>query len=275
MEWRENELAALFPSVAAQLRTGLSNIYLAARMIAPGTQREQSPELDERAAVLDQNYYRVLRLVNNLSAASYLMDDRPLPLQSGDIVDLIGENCAQAGDLAALLGIQLSFQTPVSYHQCRFHRDGMKLLVGQLLSNAVKFTASGGRITVELRFDEKAKLLILSVTDTGCGISEELLPTLFNRYYHQERRDPYPHGLGLGLPLCRRIAEGHGGSILAQSKPGRGSRFIVSIPDLPPVSDEVEVSDAFFDATGGFNPMLLALSDSLPLDAFHIRSDES
>ena len=112
----------------------------------------------------------------------------------------------------------------------------------------------------------------LTVLDTGGGVPQELLPTLFDRYLHTERMDPAPHGLGLGLPICRRIAAGHGGNIMVTSTEGEGTRVVVSIPNRQ--TDIVRVKDMGFDYAGGFNHMLLELSDALPHTAFtHQRLD--
>jgi signal transduction histidine kinase len=115
------------------------------------------------------------------------------------------------------------------------------------------------------------KKVLLSVTDTGCGIPAERLETLFDRYRHPEQMDPPPHGLGLGLPLCRCLAERQGGTLLAESRPGQGSRFTLSLPDR---QVEGGVSDVPFDYSGGFNRTLLALADALPAQAFLLRSQD-
>ena len=75
--------------------------------------------------------------------------------------------------------------------------------------------------------------------------------------------------MGLGLTLCSRIARGHGGILTAESHPGKGSRFTVSLPDRQMGST---ISDLSFDYSGGFNRILLALADSMPPEAFRIRS---
>ena len=62
----------------------------------------------------------------------------------------------------------------------------------------------------------------LSVSDTGCGIQEDQIPFLFDRYLHDDAMAPQPHGLGLGLPICQHIAERHGGTMIAESRPGQG-----------------------------------------------------
>ena len=76
---------------------------------------------------------------------------------------------------------------------------------------------------------------------------------------------------GLGLSLCRRIAEGHGGTIMAESVVGKGSRFTLSIPDRKTGSGGV--SDIALDYSGGFNRTLLALADALPAKAFLLRNE--
>ena len=86
MEGDRNQLEALLPNIAAQMRCALSNLHLAAAQLVPAAQREQDPDLDARAALLDQSYYQLLRLAGNLSAAAMLQSDAPLSLQDGDIV---------------------------------------------------------------------------------------------------------------------------------------------------------------------------------------------
>lgn len=268
MEPDQNHLASLFPNIASQLRGALSSLHLAATQLAPADQREQDPALDARAAALDQSYYQMLRLVNSLSSAGYLATDAPLPLQDRDLVELVSNVCERAGSLSPMLGLDLRFVCAMEQRICAVAPDAMEQLLYHLLSNAFKFTPAGGTITVELK--HSGERLLLSVTDTGCGIPEDRLPTLFDRYLHADTMDLPPHGLGLGLPLCRRIAEGHGGTLMAESHPGKGSRFTLSLPDRQVGSG---VSDIPFDYAGGFNRTLMALSDALPPKAFLLRSE--
>ncbi len=267
MESDQNNLASLFPSVAAQMRGALSNLYLAAAQLVPAEERENDPALDARAAVLDQSYYQLLRLVNSLSAAAALSKVGPLPLRNQNIVSLVSGICENCSSLASLLGLELKFVCPFEQHICALDGSSLEQLVYHLLSNAFKFTPRGGTVTVELR--RTGKYIALSVTDTGCGISEDRLETLFDRYTHPDQMDPPPHGLGLGLPLCRRIAEGHGGVLMAESHVGKGSRFTLSLPDR---QVDGGVSDLPFDYSGGFNKPLMALADALPVSAFLVRS---
>jgi signal transduction histidine kinase len=266
MESRQIQPESLFPAIAAQIRGALSTFHLAAVQAVPPEARDQDPELDRKAAVMDQSYYRLLRLVNLLSAAA-LPEDAPLSLQNRDLTELVGDICDRAGDLAQSLGLEVRFSCALPRHVCAVDAQLLEQLLFHLLSNAFKFTPSGGTVTVELRVHSRR--VLLSVTDTGQGIPPERLASLFDGYLHMERQTPAPCGMGLGLSLCRKIAERHGGMLMAESQVDKGSRFTLSLPDR---QVEGSVSDVPFDYAGGFNRTLLALADALPVQAFLIRN---
>jgi heavy metal sensor kinase len=105
----------------------------------------------------------------------------------------------------------------------------LQRMVANLLDNAVKYTAPGGRVTVTMRSD--ARTVFVTVSDTGIGISESDLPQIFNRFYRGDRSRSQA-GSGLGLSLAQAIASAHGGSITVSSSPGKGSTFTVTLPML-------------------------------------------
>ena len=113
--------------------------------------------------------------------------------------------------------------------------DEMRLeqVLTNIVTNAVKYTPPGGRIHVALRADGNDA--VLSVEDTGFGISPELLPFIFDMYVQADRTlDRAQGGLGIGLTLVRRLVELHGGAITASSEgEGHGSRFIVRLRQIP------------------------------------------
>ncbi len=96
-----------------------------------------------------------------------------------------------------------------------------------LLNNAIKYTPENGIISISAR--QQDNNLLVSIQDTGCGISEEQLPYIFHRYYQGNSRSST--GLGLGLSIAHRITELCGGSINVTSKAGEGSCFTVVLPD--------------------------------------------
>lgn len=257
---------SLLPQAAAQMRGALSSLYFAATRLAPASARERDRELDAKAALVDQSYYRLIRMVNNLSAVRYL-NDEPLPMRDRDIVDFVAELFAKTASLAALRGLETRLICAADSHICAFCPDALEQLLYQLLSNAFKFTPAGGLITVELRL--AGGRVFLAVEDTGSGIAPERLETLFDSYHQAEEPAPPPQGLGLGLALCRGIAQGHSGILTAESRQGKGSRFTFSMPDR---LSGTTLAESRFDYSGGFNHALMALSDAMPPKAFEIRN---
>ena len=150
MEQHETE-AALLPNIANQMRSLLSNLYLAASQVIPPEQREQDPALDAKAAILEQSFFRLLRLVNSMSAAEYLSDSQTLSLRDADLVKLVSEVCESSADLAEQLGIQLKFVCAMDRRVCAIHPAAVEQMLYHLLSNALKFTPAGGTVTVELK----------------------------------------------------------------------------------------------------------------------------
>lgn len=264
---RDDLLAKVLPALSTQLRYALGNLHLAAASLVPAERREQDPQLDAQAAVLDQSFYQLLRLANNLTTAAYLSESDTLSLRDCDIVELVRSICLQSSSLAEQIGVQLSFSCRRESHVCAIHRDSVEQLLFQLLSNAFKFTPRGGSVSVELTVSDRQ--VRLTVSDTGCGIDSQKMADLFSACSEEELRLP-AHGVGLGLALCRRIAQSHGGTILVESR--KGTRVTVAIPDRH--SSTPMLRDVSFDYTGGFNRTLLGLADALPVRAFRVRQQD-
>jgi signal transduction histidine kinase len=104
-------------------------------------------------------------------------------------------------------------------------------MLSNLLDNAIKYTASRGAVSVSVSEDERD--VVITVKDTGVGISPGDLPRIFERFYRcdQSRSEP---GIGLGLSLARAIARVHGGDITVTSAPNQGSTFTITLPILKP-----------------------------------------
>ena len=110
-------------------------------------------------------------------------------------------------------------------------RDRLKQVVLNLVANAIKYTAQGGKVTVNLSKEEGQG--VFSVKDTGAGISSEDLPHVFERFYRGDKsrsRGKDGAGFGLGLSIAYWIVRNHGGEIEVKSKPNRGSTFTVRLP---------------------------------------------
>lgn len=99
-----------------------------------------------------------------------------------------------------------------------------------LINNAVKYSRVGSQVLVKVL--EKENNVLISVTDTGVGVSEEDLPFIFNDFYVGKSGNVVESGSGLGLGITRRIVEAHGGSISVESEVGKGSSFVICLPTL-------------------------------------------
>jgi two-component system sensor histidine kinase BaeS len=133
--------------------------------------------------------------------------------------------------LAEQAGVTMSTTTPPEPVVVPVDHSRVRQLVLNLLTNAVKYTPSGGRVSVELAQDNGR--VIIAVTDTGVGIAPGDLPHIFDRFWRADTartRTGERPGAGLGLAICKWIAEAHGGTIEVHSRPGRGSRFTVTLP---------------------------------------------
>jgi heavy metal sensor kinase len=113
--------------------------------------------------------------------------------------------------------------------------DGGRLrqVVSNLIDNSLKFTPRGGQIRVTLRRDPAHAQMVLTVADTGAGISPQDLPHIFERFYRGDKsrqRQDFAHGNGLGLSICQSIVLAHGGTIGVESNLGRGTTFTVCLP---------------------------------------------
>ena len=124
-------------------------------------------------------------------------------------------------------GILLSNEIPEELPFVFADSNRIQQVLVNLIHNAIKFTNSGGRITVSTETEKQT--VLFKVTDTGIGISADDLGRIFERFYKTDRARA-SGGTGLGLSIARHIIEGHGGKIWAESQPGRGSTFVFSIP---------------------------------------------
>jgi two-component system sensor histidine kinase BaeS len=113
--------------------------------------------------------------------------------------------------------------------------ERMSRVLGNLVSNAMRYTPAGGSIC--LGAEEQAGRILLSVSDTGSGIPAEHLPNIFERFYRADAsRQQQTGGSGLGLAIVRSMVEAHGGAIGVESSLGRGTTFTISLPLYGPTS---------------------------------------
>ena len=251
--------------VAYQMKETMDTMYAALQRVAPSDARDADKALDENAAMLTRNFYRLRRLSGNLEEAANLDAPALAPQQNDDIVGLCAAVTERAQDAARMLGLTLEFIAERDSYIIALDAARIERLVLNLLSNAFKFTPRGGKVTLDVRVTNRH--VELRVSDTGCGISADKLENLFERYKSMNYPDGTPRGLGLGLPICRKIAQDHGGSLVVFSNEGEGTTVIAPLENrkAAKVTMNTWIAD---DYSGGFNRTLLELADALPRQAF-------
>ncbi len=211
-----------------ELRTPLTNIEGYSEMLGQWALRD--PETaGESVEAIEAESRRMRGLVEGLLALARGDEGPPLKPEAQDLGVLTAE-AVRSARAAAGGKVAIRYEPPerAVVAVCDRTRIGQALSV--LLDNAIKYTPEGGEVRVEVRAREH--LAELEVSDTGAGIPAEQLPLVFERFY---RGDPARTrgGAGLGLAIALQIAEAHGGSVQARSEPGRGSVFVLRIPQAP------------------------------------------
>ncbi len=146
-----------------------------------------------------------------------------------DLRALVEEVCKHAEILAEEKNIKIiiAFLEPT---EIKGDEVRLRQMVWNILQNGIKYTQSGGELKISLQNEDEFALL--TIQDTGIGIPEEDLPQIFNRFYRVDKaRTRDEGGSGLGLSICRQIAEAHKGKIEVESKLGVGTRFKIRLPN--------------------------------------------
>jgi signal transduction histidine kinase len=215
-------------SVSHELRTPLTSISGYVELLL---EDEQSDLKRGYLTIVDRNAQRLLGLVADLLFTARLQDGRlELDREEVDLSDIVTHAVESARPRAESSAIEFQLDieriAPVLGEQVRLAQ-----LLDNLVSNAVKFTPSGGRVTVRLtEADGNARI---EVSDTGIGIPDEERDKLFERFFRsQTALERQIQGTGLGLYISKAIVEAHGGRIGVHSTEGMGTTFVVELPTI-------------------------------------------
>jgi signal transduction histidine kinase len=132
------------------------------------------------------------------------------------------------GPMAAKHQQQLKLEIPESLPVIEGDPERIRQIITNLLTNSLKFTQSGGEITLRGTFDERN--VTIEVLENGPGLTKGEVERLFQPYFRKESDREHLSGLGLGLALCKTLVELHGRKIWAKSQEGTGSTFTFTLP---------------------------------------------
>lgn len=225
IQQHDHQRKAMVSDVAHELRTPLANIkgYLVASEdgVVP-LDRELVTSLLEETGLLEH-------LVADLQDLA-LADAGMLRLHQAprDLTELVQQVVSAHRPAAETAGVSLTADVPESA-PASVDSARIRQALGNLVSNAIRFTPSGGQVVLGVR--RVADGYNLTVTDNGTGIADEHLPHLFDRFYRAEQsRNRATGGSGLGLAITKHLAEAHGGRITVTSRPANGSVFTIWVP---------------------------------------------
>jgi signal transduction histidine kinase len=217
--------------ISHELRTPLTSIigYLELTLEDSNLTEEQRGYLD----VVDHNADRLLKLVDDLLFVAQLeAGELEVRRSQLDLAEVARKSVAEAQPSAAAKGIELTCDAdaPVLLEA---DKGRMFRILNILVSNAIKFTPTGGDVRVSVSHTDEA--VRLEVADTGIGIAAADQQRLFGRFFRTPTvvEQHFP-GTGLGLYIARAIVEAHDGSITVRSEPGEGTSFVVELPAVVP-----------------------------------------
>lgn len=219
----------LIATVSHELRTPLTSIIGYTELLADLGPEELGPTARNLVAVIERNAAREMRLIDDLLTMAFLdgnrMDVAREPMDLGELADRVVTDQRTA---AAEAGLDLLLDVvgirPV---QGDFHR--LVQVLENLLTNAFKFTPSGGEVRVRVREEERGA--VLEVSDTGVGLREEERAQIFERLYRTPSAvAAHAQGAGLGLSIVSKIVDAHAGEIEVDSAVGVGTTFRVLLP---------------------------------------------
>ena len=266
-----SQFPATMASVGSKFRLPLSLMVSSLSLVANRIRDGRDDKTDFYLAILNQNFYRLLRLSNNISAmVRYRNSAESLKIQKTDIVEFIESLVTPLLPHAKAAGIKLEFEPGFEYKTIEFDADKLELAFYNLLSNSFKYVEKGGRILVRLSGNDGS--VFISVSDTGCGIPENLLPHVFSRYSSVSVDEAFDGGFGIGLAIIKAVCELHNGSVVLKSNRGEGTTVTISVPakqNHTPLLNNRNYMDV--DYTGGFSHILLEFCDVLPHELYYIK----
>jgi signal transduction histidine kinase len=214
--------------VSHDLRTLLGGIALSAALQLRHARDDEGGGHTVKAAQKIQRYTaRMNRLIGDLiDVTSIEAGQLSVDLEQRDAKALFRETVEAFQPTASAKGITLDVELTNGAVLANFDHDRILQVLANLVSNAIKFTGDGGRISV--RIVPAGSEVLFSVSDTGSGIPSDQLEAIFERFWQVMAHDR--RGLGLGLFITRCIVEAHGGRVWAESDLGKGSRFFFTLP---------------------------------------------
>ena len=235
-----------FANIKHEFRTPLNMIYSSIQLLDNKCKRCDTCDCKECfiniLQLININSLRILKLSDNFieltNVQSGYSDFNP---QNHDIISFTESICDEINNYKKFKDITLVFDTDTEEKIISFDINKIERVILNIISNAIKFSNYGAMVTVSVLSSDK--YVEISVEDTGIGISEDKIDTIFDSFsYVEERLTKTSEGVGIGLALCKPLVEMHGGEIKVKSELGKGSKFMIRLPNIVNENEELDTS---------------------------------
>ena len=221
---RADLLRQFVQNASHELRTPLTsintNLYLISNVI----------DEEKRQAYIERSQKQIMRLthlIDMILSMTRLDSGIPFLFEKTDMNDLVAQLVSGLEGIFSEKGGVIQFTPDPMLPTWRVDKGWLQQALRHLLDNAIRFSPNGGLIA--LRTYMQAGEVVVEISDSGVGISEQALPRVFERFWRQDEARTTP-GFGLGLSIAQKIAENHNGRIEVESEVGQGSQFRILLP---------------------------------------------
>ncbi len=223
----ENLRRDFISNVSHELRTPLATVKAITETLQDGA-LDDPPAARRFLEQMETEVDALSQMVTELLELSRIESERvPLERKPTRPVDILLPACERMQLQAERAGLTIETDCADDLPPVLADAPRVQQVVANLLHNAIKFTPSGGKVT--LRAITQGKKILFSIEDTGIGISQDDLPRIFERFYKVDRARA-TSGTGLGLAIARHLVEAHGGELWVESELEKGSKFFFTIP---------------------------------------------
>ena len=236
----ERMKTAFVSTVSHELRTPLTAIkgFVSTLLSDVEGYYDRDTQL-EFYGIIDMECDRLTRLISDLLnvsriEAGHALDLNPKPTQVSGLIDKVVSMQKSYTDKHTFeLDVDEDLPTVVA------DEDKVDQILTNLTNNAIKYSPKGGVITISAHKDGDG--IVVGIADHGMGIPKDHLPKIFDRFHRVDNRDTREvGGTGIGLYLVKHLVEAHGGKIWVESEVGKGSNFLFTLPEKPPMKEEDE-----------------------------------
>jgi signal transduction histidine kinase len=229
---RNKQIESFHHTLSHELRTPLAAVREFVSLVLDGIAGDTTEDQDRYLEIACESCDQIGMLLDDILDASRLDTGKlrinPSPNSISPVVDRVIAGMESRAEAA---GVVLRTFVSDDVPQVTVDEARLAQVMGNLISNAVKFTQPGGTVEVHTHATGHSDMLTIEVRDKGCGIPPEHASHIFERLYQVPGAAPRDGGgLGLGLAICKQIVELHGGKMSVTSEPGVGSSFFFTLP---------------------------------------------